>query len=313
MKHSGELGRGAGLVLLAASVLTVCGLRRDSRAAAPAATVSWAPTDPVQGSAVVVVVSPGAESLGADTLVAVRGTLAGEPLPFERDRDGRFRALGALPANARARTLLPLVFITAGGDTVHQTAHIFVGDGEFRTEHLRLPPHFVRPPDSLLQRLRGQRRAIREALARAGGTPRLWDGAFMRPVNGRITDRFGTGRVLNGDARSHHLGVDLSARRGTPIHAANRGVVLVADRFYYQGNAVYIDHGTGLVTSYMHMSHLLVAAGDTVEAGQVIGLAGATGRVTGPHLHWGAYFGRVQFNPLSLLTLPAADLAAFTS
>ena len=246
-------------------------------------------------------------------MIAVRGTLAGQPLRFERDRDGRFRALGALPANASARTLLPLAVVHASGDTLHQVAHVAVADGRFVTERLRLPPRFVTPPDTLLPQLREQRRTIREALAGTSGTPRLWDTTFVRPVPGRATDRFGTRRVLNGETRSRHLGVDLSARRGTPIHATNRGIVVAAGRFYYQGNAVYVNHGGGLVTVYMHMSHRLVAVGDTVRAGQVIGLVGATGRVTGPHLHWTAYFGRVTFNPLSLLRFSAAELAAFTS
>jgi murein DD-endopeptidase MepM/ murein hydrolase activator NlpD len=115
-----------------------------------------------------------------------------------------------------------------------------------------------------------------------------------------VTEAFGTRRVINGEAQARHLGVDLAGRPGTPVRAANRGVVLVARHFYYQGNAVYLDHGAGLATSYMHLSRILVAVGDSVRAGQVIGLVGATGRVTGPHLHWTAYFGRVLFDPMTL-------------
>jgi murein DD-endopeptidase MepM/ murein hydrolase activator NlpD len=103
--------------------------------------------------------------------------------------------------------------------------------------------------------------------------------------------------------------VDLAGTTGTPVRAANRGVVVVAGSFYYQGNAVYLDHGNGLVTSYLHLSRLLVSPGDTVDPGRVIGLVGATGRVTGPHLHWTAHFGRILFDPLSLMSPEVESLA----
>jgi murein DD-endopeptidase MepM/ murein hydrolase activator NlpD len=301
-----------GVAVLAVSPAAFWGLRSSFQAPPPAASVAWAPAHPTQGSAVVIIVRPSADS-GSDAVIAVRGTLAGQPLSFERDPDGRFRALGALPANASAHTLLPLALVQTSGDTVHQVAHVAVAAGRFATERLRLPPRFVTPPDTLVPQLREERRIIREALAQTSRTARIWDTTFVRPVAGRVTDRFGTARVLNGETRSRHLGVDLSGGRGTPIHATNRGVVVAAGRFYYQGNAVYVDHGGGLVTVYMHMSRRLVAVGDTVRAGQVIGFVGATGRVTGPHLHWTAYFNRVVFNPLSLLHLPAEEVAAFTS
>ena len=308
MEHLSGRHNGVSLALLAVGLLAFGGLG-GAGAPAPAVEVSWTPAQPLQGSAVIVTVHPHAAS-GADRIVAIQGTLAGEALRFERAGDGEFRAFGAVPVNARAQTLLPLVVVTAGGDTAYQVARLPVGDGGFRMEQLRLPPRFVTPPDTLLPRLREQRRTIHEALARTEETLRLWDTAFVRPLPGRVTDRFGTRRVLNGKTRGRHWGVDLSARRGTPIHVTNRGVVVLSGRFYYQGNVVYVDHGGGLVTVYMHMSRRLVATGDTVEAGRVIGLTGATGRVTGPHLHWTAYFGDVLFNPLSLLTLDVRSLVA---
>ncbi len=312
MTHFDARRMGLALALLAGSLLAFCGLRPRAHGEQPAASVSWAPPQPVQGSAVVVIVAP-ETTRGRGAAVAVQGTLAGVPLRFARDRDGRFRALGAFPVNARPHVLVPLAVISAAGDTVHQVARISVGDGAFRTERLRLPRRFVTPPVALRPRLQEERRTIREALGRTGETPRLWDTTFVRPLAGRVNDGFGTRRVLNTETRSRHLGVDLSAVRGAPVHATNRGVVIVAGRFYYQGNAVYIDHGAGLITAYMHMSRRLVAAGDTVRAGQVIGFVGATGRVTGPHLHWSAYFGRVLFDPLSLLTPAVEDLAARSS
>ena len=101
------------------------------------------------------------------------------------------------------------------------------------------------------------------------------------------------------------MGVDLAGATGTPILASNRGVVIIAHNFYFAGNAVHIDHGNGLTTAYMHMSETMVAVGDTVARGEIIGKVGATGRVTGPHLHWHAKYGLVTVNPLTLLEVNA--------
>jgi murein DD-endopeptidase MepM/ murein hydrolase activator NlpD len=125
----------------------------------------------------------------------------------------------------------------------------------------------------------------------------------LRPRQARVTSRFGSGRVFNGRVSSSHLGVDYRGSTGDPIYAANRGVVALVDSFYLAGNVVYIDHGDGIVTGYFHMSQPEVAAGDTVNRGQEIGLVGATGRVTGPHLHWSARFGALTIDPADLLSL----------
>jgi len=263
--------------------------------------VTWLPDPPRQGAAVVIVAGPDTvRNPGRDTVVAVTGTLAGETLRLERGHDGRFRALAAIPVSAGGSIALPLAVVRRERDTTYQFVRAPVGEGSFLSERLRLPPRFVTPPASLAPQLAEERRAIRAALARSARTPRLWDSGFEVPVPGRVTEAFGTRRVINGEAQARHLGVDLAGRPGTPVRAANRGVALVAGRFYYQGNAVYLDHGAGLVTSYMHLSRILVAAGDSVRAGQVIGLVGATGRVTGPHLHWTAYFGKILFDPMTL-------------
>lgn len=109
--------------------------------------------------------------------------------------------------------------------------------------------------------------------------------------------------MFNGTLTSRHLGVDFRGKTGDPIVAANRGVVALVANFFLAGNAVYIDHGNGVVTAYFHMSKPLVAAGDTVARGQTIGLIGSTGRVTGPHLHWSARYGALTVNPLDLVAL----------
>lgn len=304
MTQALSLRRGLlGAVLVGTAALAVCAVYPRRTRPRPPLPVAWAPDSLQQGAAAVIIAGPDTgAAAGDDGVVAVAGSLGGEPLRFERGRDGRFRALGAIPVNATTPILIPLRVARSSGDTSDQLARAPVRGGVFATEQLRLPARFVTPPDSLRARLEEERRTIREAMSRTAQTPRLWRGGFGEPLPLKVTGGFGTRRQINQTTQSRHLGVDLEGRTGMPVRTANRGVVVVAGRFYYQGNAVYLDHGSGLLTSYMHLSRILVSAGDTVEASQVIGLVGATGRVTGPHLHWTAYFGRILFDPLSLLS-----------
>jgi murein DD-endopeptidase MepM/ murein hydrolase activator NlpD len=124
------------------------------------------------------------------------------------------------------------------------------------------------------------------------------------PIPGTTGGRnFGNRRVFNDQPRAPHSGADLKAAAGTEIHAANRGRVVLAKELFYSGNAVFIDHGLGVYTVYLHLSEILVEPGSIVDQGQVVGLAGATGRVTGPHLHWGARIVDARVDPFSLLKL----------
>lgn len=167
-----------------------------------------------------------------------------------------------------------------------------------------MSPQFTRPMDSATTaRIARENQEAREVGHHAHDTPRMWSAPFLRPRPSRITARFGSGRSFNGTLASTHLGVDFAGTMGAPVRAANRGVVALVANFFLAGNVVYIDHGEGIVTGYFHMSKVLVAQGDTVARGQEIGLVGATGRVTGPHLHWSARYGALTVNPLDLLTI----------
>jgi murein DD-endopeptidase MepM/ murein hydrolase activator NlpD len=172
-----------------------------------------------------------------------------------------------------------------------------------RRERLRTAPRFVAPPDSVMPRIRVERELVGRLKRHAHATPRLWRAPFVRPKPGAVTDPFGVERVFNGTLQSRHLGVDFAGATGDPVQAANRGIVIYSGGLYYSGNTIFLDHGDGLVTAYLHLSKATVAVGDTVQRGQVIGLVGATGRVTGPHLHWLAAYGRVTIDPFDLLTL----------
>lgn len=267
--------------------------------------IEWRPTEPVQGSLIHVIVRPDS----ANRRFTVRATLAGQPLHFEQAPGGAYHALAGIPIGARASIPLVAEFASARDTVRDVVVRIPVRPGAFGSETLRVDPRFTAPPDSALaERIRRENLASRGVSERSHATPRLWIGPFVRPAAGRITSPFGKGREFNGEVTSRHLGTDFSGDRGHPVYAANRGVVALVGEFYYAGNVVYLDHGHGLVTAYLHLSEILVAQGDTVERGQLIGRIGATGRVTGPHLHFVTRYGTLSVNPLDLFDL---DVTAF--
>lgn len=198
-----------------------------------------------------------------------------------------------------------VTFRYADGHTRVQREPIEVRGQQYPTTELTVEDRYVElnPEDQARAEREGREtNAIYDTL-----TPqRYWTAPFRVPVEGATDGRnFGHRRVFNGQPRAPHSGADLRARTGTPIQAANRGRVVLAKDLFYSGNAVFIDHGMGLYTTYLHLSQIDVEVGQIVEAGQRIGLAGATGRVTGPHLHWGVRILDARVDPFSLVRLGA--------
>jgi len=132
---------------------------------------------------------------------------------------------------------------------------------------------------------------------------REWSGKFAAPVDAPISDVFGTRRVFNGVTKSVHQGLDFRVPPSTPVSAVNSGRVILARPLYFEGNCVMLDHGQGLLTLYLHLSELKVKEGETVQRGQEIGLSGATGRATGPHLHLAVRWQGTYLDPAALLKL----------
>jgi len=280
--------------------VATCAWLASSAAAAQrvgnAPEITWRPAVPLQGSLVLI----GVEAGGSDSVRAVRGELAGEPLHFELI-NGWFRAIGGVPLGAGSHLPALVVIERGGGGRDTLVRRLPVGPRRTRSERLRTDPRFLQPPESLLPRIEAERALVRELKRRAHDAPRLWHDPFVRPRPGPVTSGFGTPRIFNGRQRSRHLGVDYDGEVGDSVRATNRGVVTYAGDLYYSGTTIFIDHGAGLLTGYFHLSRVLVAAGDSVDSGQLIGRVGASGRVTGPHLHWFASYGNVTVNPVDLL------------
>ena len=249
-----------------------------------------------------------------DSVVDITGTMAGEPLHFRDATNGRRQALGAVPIDVSDSLVAHVKVVRSSGaiDTLsvrlafpHHPPPVPQARGRVAgASRLHVDPRFTRRLDSQTEaRIEHENELAREIGRRAQSTPQLWTNPFLRPRPAKVTSRFGSGRVFNGRVSSSHLGIDYRGSTGDPIFAANRGVVALVDSFFLAGNVVYIDHGNGIVTGYFHMSQQEVAAGDTVDRGQEIGRVGATGRVTGPHLHWSARFGALTIDPADLLSL----------
>lgn len=168
----------------------------------------------------------------------------------------------------------------------------------FLVSRLHVRSRYVSPPASLLLRIRKENREIHAVLERR--TPIGFFLPFRLPVTGRVTHDFGAVRILNGKPMSRHMGEDIDAPEGTPVRAANDGTVVLAGRFYYDGNMIIVDHGGGLLTEYLHMRDFRVKAGDRVMKGEVMGHVGHTGRVTGPVFHYGAVLDGQHVNPMLL-------------
>jgi murein DD-endopeptidase MepM/ murein hydrolase activator NlpD len=260
-----------------------------------------APEQPLPGAIVRVTLRDA--HVANDSIVAVRGVLAGEPLHFLA-AGADFHAIGGVPVDSASAVAAVAVVTHASGRADTARASVAIPPLPPPTEQLAVASRFGRTLDAATEaRVARENAKALEVGRRAHLSPRRWTEPFVRPRPSEISSGFGTGRTFNGTVTSRHLGVDFRGEVGAPVEAANAGVVALVDQFYLGGRVVYIDHGGGLVTAYLHLSEVLVAPGDTVARGQQIGLVGATGRVTGPHLHWAARYGATTVNPLDLVGL----------
>ena len=179
---------------------------------------------------------------------------------------------------------------------------IFVQERDFPTKKLWVKQEYVTPPEEELERIRWESQLLGQ-IYDIFTLQWYGEGAFIVPCEGQANDNFGERRIFNNEPRSQHSGVDISSPYGAPVRASNSGRVVLAKNLYFAGNTVIIDHGLGVFTAYLHFSKILAKRGDMVSRGDIIGEIGATGRVTGPHLHWGVRVSGSRIDPFSLLSL----------
>lgn len=238
------------------------------------------------------------EIAGLDDSEQISATLLDQDLAFHFDEMTRtWRALAGVdldrkPAAYRLR-------IRRGGSPSIVTRTVRVVPKSFRVRRLRVSGAFVDPPAEALAQIAEDSAVLADAYARV--SPKKWTGSFVLPVDGQPSSNFGTRSYYNGQRRSPHAGVDFVGEAGTPIRAANHGEVIVARSMYFTGNTIVVDYGDRLFSVFAHLSAMHVKAGDIVEPATIVGLVGATGRVTGPHLHWSIRLNGARVDPLSLI------------
>ena len=236
--------------------------------------------------------------------VDVRATAFGQPIRFfPNESNGVWRALVGIDLTTEPGDYPVAVRVTtSGGETVRQTYTLTVEPKDFPTRRLTVSPSYVDPPPEVIERIQRETRLQAELFDTSTGE-RLWRGGFDAPVPGVATSSFGRRSVFNGQPRSPHSGTDFQAAAGTPIKAPNHGTVALAGELYFSGNVVIIDHGWGLYSYLAHLSAIDVAEGDVVTPGQIVGRVGATGRVTGAHLHWTVRLNDARVDPIALMEL----------
>jgi murein DD-endopeptidase MepM/ murein hydrolase activator NlpD len=232
---------------------------------------------------------------------AVTGRTPAGSLHFWKTADPLvWEAVAGLDVEAKAGPVRVTVRADGRGSSTEASHVLTVTPRSFPARRITVDPRFANPPASELPRI--EREAKRTAAILAVVSPgRQWTGPFGRPVPGPETSAFGRISIVNGERRSPHAGSDLQAAVGTPVRAPNAGTVVLSDALYFSGETVIIDHGLGLFSYLAHLSRRDAAEGDAVTAGEVVGLSGVTGRITGPHLHWSVRVGSARVDPMSLL------------
>jgi murein DD-endopeptidase MepM/ murein hydrolase activator NlpD len=248
--------------------------------------------------------SPELFRVSAPAGATVEGEWLGHKLEFFRGRDGQaWYALAGVDVEAPVGpSTLRLVARLVEGGAMDLSRNVEILPAHYRTGTLTVAPKFVEPPPDEMARIKAEVDLKAKVFAASAVEP-LWSGDFRAPVKAAPTDSFGTRRTFNGTLASVHKGMDFRAAMGTPVRAGNSGVVVLARPLYYEGNCVVIEHGLGLFTISMHLSRIDVHEGQHVSLGERIGLSGATGRVTGPHLHWAVRWQDAYLDPAKLLRM----------
>jgi len=243
---------------------------------------------------------------GATPNATVEAEVDGHPLAIFSAADGHAAVLG-IDMDAPAGPRPWRVTVTSGGRV--QTAHgrLTVAARSYRVQQLTVARTMVELDPDTERRAQDETERLRTIYRTTSGE-RLWRDRFVRPVPGDEPGTgFGARRIINGHARAPHSGIDFAVPVGTTVVAANRGRVALSAEFFFPGRLVILDHGLGLHTAYFHLETIAVTDGQLVARGEPLGTVGMTGRVTGPHLHFGAQVGTARVDPSALLELAPRD------
>jgi murein DD-endopeptidase MepM/ murein hydrolase activator NlpD len=286
------------VVAAAVASLTACASTANVKAASAATTTE----DTSPAAAVVAgdqrIVFPAAASQGA----LVFGKVPGGRIVRYAGRVLRPTPYGTVVFGIGRDESGPVRVDVQRPDGLSESASITVTPRDWPIERIDgVPPATVNPPPAIAERIEREQAMVVAARERDDDRADFVQG-FVWPVQGRISGRFGNQRVYNGSPKSPHSGMDIAVPQGTPVLAPAAGIVTFANAdLYLTGGTVLLDHGHGVSSNFLHLSRIDVKVGDRVEQGQVIGAVGATGRATGPHLHWGMNWFDVRIDPLLVL------------
>jgi murein DD-endopeptidase MepM/ murein hydrolase activator NlpD len=264
--------------------------------------VFWQPNELHQGSPMFVTVELERPAR------RVTGNFVNKTLTFFSDSTDKktWHALAGVDLDATPGDYgLDVTATLANGRVAHSTQHVTIAPGDFKTGEVNVPENYVNPTDVEQKQIAQDEVLKKRAYARSALHP-LWSGDFIKPVNVASTPTFGESRILNEEKTSLHTGTDYPVPAGSSVTLSNSGTVVLVRDLFYEGNTVIVDHGLGLFTVYLHMSRIDVHEGDKLDKGTKLGLSGASGRVTGPHLHLGVRWNGAWLDPVQLLglTLP---------
>ncbi len=290
----------AAAIAVALQVVGAAGAQKPTRGATASSD------SPLQISHRARAMSPGEVVLVDVRAVALRDVQAqwlSQTVLFYQIEPGGWQGLAPIDVAAAAgRQTLSVRARTSDGRTLERAYPITIAARTFPARRITVEPKFVDPPADELARIEAERKAVEAIFAKPTGE-RFWSQPFVVPVPGTATSSFGRRTILNGAPRGQHTGTDFQAATGTPVVAPNRGRIALAADQYFPGRTIIIDHGLGVYSYLAHLSEFAVLEGAIVERGQRIALSGATGRVTGPHLHWTMRFGSARVDPLSLIAV----------
>jgi hypothetical protein len=224
-------------------------------------------------------------------------------IPFFQQSDTSFAGIVGIDMEDPPGLQELSITVHSNTGTDHLRYSVLIIKEDYTVQHLTLPKDKVDLDAKTLKRVQQEKKELAEAFHHVGARP-LWNGHFLEPVNGKITGVFGSRRVINGQSRRPHSGEDIAAPKGTPVQAINKGIVVKTVDHFFSGKGVVLDHGVGLFSMYFQLSEIDVSSGQTIQKGEALGKVGASGRATGPHLHWGIHLNGSRINPYALTALP---------